>query len=54
MTGLEKHINHLAILDNGPPQVLLFTTYLYKNLVYVKCVSEPLMPFLQSFGILRA
>jgi hypothetical protein len=53
-TGLEKHINHLAILVNSPPQVLLFITYLYKYLVDVECIAEPLMPFFQSFGILRA
>jgi hypothetical protein len=53
-TGLEKYINYLAILVNGPPQVLLLTTYLYKHLVDVECITEPLMPFLQSFSILRA
>ena len=52
-TGLEKHINYLAILVNSPPQVLLLTTYLYKNLVDIKCIAEPLMSFfnlLASFG----
>ena len=29
-TGLEKHIDHLAILVNSPPQVLLLTTNLHK------------------------
>jgi hypothetical protein len=53
-TGLEKHINYLSILVNSTPQVLLLTTYLYKNLVDVKCIAEPLMSFFQSFSILRA
>ena len=30
-TRLEKHIDHLAILVNSAPQVLLFTTYLQKK-----------------------
>jgi len=47
-TGLEKHINHLAILVNSPPQVLL------KYFVDVECIAEPLMPTFQPFGILGA
>ena len=53
-TCLEKHIDHLAILVNGPPQVLLFAIYLHKHFVDVKCIAEPLMPTSQSFGILKA
>jgi len=52
-TGLKKYINNLTILINSPPQVLLFTSCLYENLVNVECIAEPLMPFLQSLGILR-
>jgi hypothetical protein len=53
-TGLEKHINYLAILVNSPPQVLLFSTYLYKYFIDVECIAEPLMAFSQSFRIPRA
>ena len=52
-TRLEKHINDLTILVNSPPQVLLLTTCLYKNLVDRKCTAEPLMSFFQSLSILR-
>ena len=51
-TCLEKHIDHLAILVNSPPQVLLFATYLYKYFVDVKCIAKPLMSTFQAFGIL--
>ena len=53
-TGLDKHINHIAILVNSPPQVLLFSTYLYKHLVDVESIANSLMRYFQSFGILRA
>ncbi len=49
-TGLEKHIDHLAILVNSPPQILLLTTNLHKYFVDVECIAEPLMPTLQPFG----
>jgi len=51
-TCLEKHIDHLTILVDSPPQVLLFARYLYKNLVDVECIAEPLMPIFQPFSIL--
>jgi hypothetical protein len=51
---LEKHIDHLAILVNRSPQVLLFAIYLHKYFVDVKCIAEPLMPIFQSFRILGA
>jgi hypothetical protein len=44
-TGLEKHINYLAILVNSPPQVLLLTTNLHKYFVDVECIAKPLMSF---------
>jgi hypothetical protein len=50
-TGLEKHINYLAILVNSPPQVLLLATNLHKYFVDVECIAEPLMTTLQPFGI---
>jgi hypothetical protein len=53
-TRLEKHINHLAILVNSPPQVLLFAIYPHKYFVDVERIAEPLMPTLQPFGILGA
>ena len=53
-TGLQKHIDNLAILVNSPPQVLLFAPYLHKHFVDVKCIAEPLMPTFRSFGILRS
>jgi len=49
-TRLEKHIDHLAILVNSPPQVLLLATNLHKYFVDVECITEPLMPTLQPFG----
>ena len=52
-TRLEKHIDHLAILVNSPPQVLLLTTNLHKYFVDVECIAEPLMSFFQSSDILR-
>ena len=52
-TVLEKHINHLAILINSPPQILLFTTNLHKYFIDVECIAEPLMAFFQSSSILR-
>jgi len=51
-TCLEKDIDHLAILVNSPPQVLLFAIYFHKHFVNVKCIAEPLMPTFQPFGIL--
>jgi hypothetical protein len=48
--GLEKHIDHLAILDYSPPQVLPLTTNLHKYVVDAECIAEPLMPTLQPFG----
>ena len=42
-TGLEKNINCRAILVNSLPLVLLLTTYVYKNLVDVECITNPLM-----------
>ena len=51
-TGLEKHINHFAVLVNCTPQVLLLAIYLYENLVNEECISESLMPFSQSSRIL--
>ena len=53
-TCLEKHIDYLTILVNSPPQVLLFTIYLHKHFVDVKCIAESLMPTFQPFGILGA
>ena len=53
-TCLEKYIDHIAILVNRPPQVLLFPTYLYEYFINVKCVPESLMSAFQSFGILKA
>ena len=53
-TCLEKHIDHLAILVNGPPQVLLLAIYLHKYFVDVESITEPLMPTFQPFGILGA
>ena len=51
-TCLEKHIDHVAILVDSPPQVLPFARYLYKNFVDVECIAEPLMPIFQPFSIL--
>ena len=48
-TGLEKHINHSAILVNSPPQVLLLTTNLHKYFFDVECIAKSLMPTLQPF-----
>ena len=53
-TGLEKHIDYLAILVDCPPQVLLLAIYFFKHFVDVKSIAEPLMAFLHSFRILRA
>jgi len=53
-TGLEKHINHLSILVDSPPQILLFTTNLHKYFVDVECVAKSLMSFFQSSSIFRA
>jgi hypothetical protein len=53
-TGLEKHINHLPILVNSPPQVLLFATFLYKYFVDIERIAESLIGFSQSFRMLRA
>ena len=53
-TCLEKHIDHLAILVNSPPQVLLFSINLHKHFIDVKCIAEPLVPTFQPFGILGA
>jgi len=50
---LEKHIDNLTILVDCPPQVLLFAIYSHKHLGNVKSITESLMPFFQSFGILR-
>jgi len=38
-TCLQKHIYHLTILVDSPPQALLFSSDLYKNLVDVECIS---------------
>ncbi len=48
---LEKHIDHLAVLVNGPPQILLLPAYLHENFVDVESIAVPLMPTLQSFGV---
>ena len=53
-TCLKKHIDHFAMLLNSPPQVLLFAIYLHKYFVCVECITEPLMPIFQPFGILGA
>jgi len=53
-TRLEKHIDHLAILVNSPPQILLLSTNLHKCFVDVERITEPLMAFLQPPSILRA
>jgi hypothetical protein len=52
-TCLEKHIDHLAILVNSPPQVLLLTINTHQYFVDLECITEPLMSFYQSSGILR-
>ncbi len=50
----EKHINHLTILVDSPPQALLFASDPYKNFVDVECIAEPLMPTFQPSGIFGA
>lgn len=42
-TYLEKHVDYLAILVDSPPQLLLFTTYLYKNFIDIECIAVALM-----------
>lgn len=50
-TRLEKHVDHLAVLINGAPQILLLPAYLHENFVDVESIAVPLMPTLQSFGV---
>ena len=42
-TCLEKHIDHLAIPVDSPPQVVLFASDLYKHFVDVECIAETLV-----------
>jgi len=53
-TCLEKHVDHLAILVNSAPQLLLYAIYLHKSFVNAKRIAEPLMPTFEPFGILGA
>src|SRR6056297_3604772 len=46
--GLQKNINHLTILINCPPQIVLLAVYLHKDLVDVESVTESSMSLLQS------
>jgi len=41
---LEKYINHLSILINSPPQVMLFTAHFDEYLINEKSIAEPMMP----------
>jgi hypothetical protein len=42
------YINDLAILINGPSEVMLFTIDLHKNFVDEKCITVALMRAFQS------
>jgi hypothetical protein len=48
---LEKHINHLPILVNSPPQVMLFAIHLDEYFVNEESIAEPMMPTFQSSRI---
>jgi hypothetical protein len=46
--GLQKNINHLTILINGPPKIALLAVYLHEDFVDVEGVTESSVPLLQS------
>lgn len=48
---LQKHINHLSVLINSSPQVLLLTLDLHEYFADEKCISKSLMSTLQALGI---
>jgi len=49
---LQKHIDHLAILVNCSPQILLPTLDLHEDFIDEKCIPIALVPAPQSPGIL--
>jgi len=51
---LEKDIDHLTILVDSPPQVLLFTINFDKYFINVERIAKSVMSTFQSFGILGA
>ncbi len=48
---LQKHIDHLSVLINSSPQVLLLTLDLHEHFVDKKCISKSLMSMLQALDI---
>ena len=40
---LQKYINNVTVLVNGPPQIVLLAVYLHKDFIYVECVAVALM-----------
>jgi hypothetical protein len=51
---LQIHINHLPILVNCPPQIVLFTIDLYDDLIDVEGIAIAAMVSLQTPGIFGA
>jgi hypothetical protein len=49
---LQKHIDHLSVLINGSPQILLLAADLHEHFINEKCIAETLPPTLQPLGIL--
>lgn len=48
---LQKPIDHLSVLINSSPQVLLLTLDFHEHFVDEKCISKSLMSTLQGFDV---
>ena len=40
-SGLDQEINHVAVLVNGPPHILVRALNVYEQFVQVPCVANP-------------
>ena len=50
-TPLHEDIEHIAVLINGPPQIVLLSAYFDEHLVDIPCIAEPPLASFQCRAI---
>ena len=49
--SLQVHIYYLPVLVNGAPEIVLFASDLYEDLINVECIAIPSVPTIQPTGV---
>jgi hypothetical protein len=52
-TPLHEYIEHIAVLINGSPQIVLLSAYFDEHLVDIPCIAEPTLASFQCHAIAK-